>query len=217
MGLKKLNVRDAKAAMPGCEFVTDIQEINKKPPFLPGVQRLLKGDKIRLNVAMEDKDGVQMFVWGQDPLLNKAYFVLATLIRGGRVLEHYHLFPSMLLRTMLKKRSAKHSTDAADPQYAHNTGIIEMLPTQRLTDYMLCYFNKEIEVINIDEDVDTWIIDFAKVREDKIDLSKEPRPIRDELWIGTKSRFYDFDVHDLVAETEHIDETLETDQTEQNG
>ena len=201
MGLRKLSVKDAKSAMPGCTLVTNLDEVNKRPPFMPGVARLIPGDEIRFDVAIEDKDDKPAFVWGQDSTLNDAYFILATLVRGERELENYHLFPSMLLRTMLKKRGAKHSLDSAAPEYLRNKGIIEMLPTQRLTDYMMCYYGKSIVVEDVDEDEDVWVLNFAKIREDKIDLTKEPRPLRDELWTGGKARFYEFSMSEIDAVT----------------
>lgn len=211
MGLKKLNVRDAKAAMPGCTVVTNIEEVNKRPPFVPGTQRLLKGDKIRVNITDEDGN----LLWGKDPTLRNALFVLATLIRGERVLEHYHLFPTMLLRTSLKKLSAKHSEDAKNPDYAHNEGIIEMLPSQRLSDYMQSYVGYELLVADIDS-IEVWTLDFSTIERDKIKLEDEKRPLRDDLWIATNSKFYTFEMSELT-EPEESDPTEEADATEQNG
>lgn len=212
----KISVKDAKGAMPGCTLVTNIDEVNKRPPFTPGTQRLLKGDTIRVNITDESE---KKLIWGKDDNLRGAYFVLATLIRGERELPFYHLFPSMLLRNALKKNSAKHSEDAKAPQYANNEGILELLPSQRLTDYMELYIGKDIVVEDVDT-TETWVLDFVRIENDKIDLKEEKRPIRDELWIGTNTRFYTFEVTDTEHEDDSVvkgDSTVVTNPTEHIG
>lgn len=168
--------------------------------YTPDSARLMAEDKIVLNVT--DERG--QLIWGKDESFHGAIFVLATLIRGDRELENYHLFPSMLLRSGVKAKGRVHSADSRTPEYAHNEGLPELLPGQSITDYMDELLFHSIEVISTTPE-DIWALDFVKIDKNGKTIDDLPRPITDEWWIKSSTKFYIFGLEELEDDATDAD------------
>lgn len=193
--LKTVKNGDINAAIgANCTRVKE-EDVAKKALYAPTTARLIEGDVVEMNVV--DENG--KLIWGKDSRLNDAYFVLATLKRGNRVLENYHLYPSMLLRAGVEVSQSKHSEDMKEPNWVTNSGLFELLPSQTLVSYMTLYIGYSILTESITP-ATVWGLDFDKMNKQNKKVADLPKPIIDEWWISTIQKFYTFVLTELTAE-----------------
>lgn len=186
--LKKTIKRGDTAAAMGANCVqVDEKEVAKRNIYAPTSARLITGDIVTLDVV--DENG--KLIWGKDSRLNDSYFVLATLTRGTRTLENFHLYPSMLLRSGVSKIGASHSADMKNPTWIVNSGLPELLPSQSLVSYMADLIGGIIKVFKINPE-QVWGLDFDKLNKQNKKVSDLPKPITDDWWIETTQKFYEF-------------------------
>lgn len=162
--------------------------------------RLMQNDVIALDVT-DDKGAM---IWGKDGAFNNAIFVLATLHRGERTLENYHLFPSMLLRSAVKVKSRTHSADLRTPLYAKNEGLEDLLPGQTIVDFVEEMQFHTIEVVSISPET-VWTLDFQKIEKNGKKVEELPRPIADEWWVSGETKFYTFEVEEMEDDATDAD------------
>lgn len=185
--LKTIKRGDTAAALGANCVQVDPKEVAKKNVYAPKSARLIEGDIVELNVV--DESG--KLIWGKDSRLNDSYFILATLTRGKRTLENYHLYPTMLLRSSVSKIGASHSADMKNPTWIVNSGLPELLPSQDLVSYMTDLIHAIIKVAKITPE-QVWGLDFDKISKAGKKVSDLPKPIIDEWWIEVTQKFYDF-------------------------
>lgn len=208
----KVQKNDVRAICGSNVEFADTSKVLAKNYFNPSpAARWQVGDEIMFSYVNENGEATILV----DALRPNAYFTLAALTRGGRDVV-VRVYLSTLFRGGLKANGSKHSDDVESPEWVTNTGLPPFIDGQSIVAYVSEIVGKKFKIMNVRE-TETWGLDFSKIKSEGIDLSAEPRPLRDELWRKGTQRFYDFEEVVETASTATASTTTTAPATAESG